>query len=76
MKGRSRPWQGGSEKTTEALDVDTSLVPADYRSGCLRAVLEAFIDAFADRLVVVGTMTGAKVCELFMLRLIGGSHDQ
>jgi hypothetical protein len=48
MKSRSRPWQGGSEKTTEALDVDTSLVQADDRSGCLRAVLEAFIDAFAD----------------------------
>jgi hypothetical protein len=76
MKGRSRPGQGGSEKTTEALDVDTSLVPADHRSGCLRAVLEAFIDALADKLVVVVTMTGAKGCELFMLRLIGGSHEQ
>jgi hypothetical protein len=45
MKGRSRPWQGGSEKTTEALDVDTSLVPADDRSGSLRARPAVMIEA-------------------------------
>jgi hypothetical protein len=48
MNGRSRPGQGGSEKTTEALDVNTSLVSADDRSGRLRARPVVLIDAACE----------------------------
>jgi hypothetical protein len=48
MNGRSRPGQGGSKKTTEALDVNTSLVSADDRSGRPRARPVVMIDAACE----------------------------
>jgi Bifunctional DNA primase/polymerase, N-terminal len=48
MKGRSRPGQGGSAKTTEALDVNTSVVSADDRSARVRARRVVMIDAACE----------------------------
>jgi hypothetical protein len=55
MKGRSRPGQGGSAKTTEALDVNTSVVSADDRSARVRARRVVMIDAACELALAGGS---------------------